>query len=156
MNSALPIPVPRVSISTVPFWPTPAPNLISASPAASASLITVTSRPVAFANRSRASKSIQDLSTLAAVLVTPSVTTPGNVMPAGPVQVKPTASSRTDRGDRGRLRGLRGVDLDPVGEQLPGAQVDRRGLDPGSADVNAQYVRHDPSVVCPARPTRTA
>ena len=51
MNSALPIPVPSVSISTVPCWPTPAPNFISATPAASASLTTATFSPVAFPNR---------------------------------------------------------------------------------------------------------
>ena len=39
--------------------------------------------------------SIQDLSTLAAVRTTPSATTPGNVMPTGPVQSKRLTSSLT-------------------------------------------------------------
>src|ERR1700733_1052922 len=84
MNSALPIPVPSVSISTVPCSPTPAPNFISAIPAASASFSTCTGLPAALANSARASKPTQAGSRLAAVLVTPLVTTPGNVMPIGP------------------------------------------------------------------------
>ena len=107
VNSALPIPVPKVSISTVPFWPTPAPNVISATPAASASFSTLTWSPVARLNSAAASAPIQAGSRLAAVLVTPSMTTPGKVMPTGPDQLNEavicfttsaTASGRAGRG----------------------------------------------------------
>jgi hypothetical protein len=43
MNRALPIPVPNVTISTVPGSPRPTPNVISATPAASASFSSRTS-----------------------------------------------------------------------------------------------------------------
>ena len=86
-NSALPIPVPNVTISTVPCWPAPAPKDISARPAASASLISVVLSPVTLLNRARVSSPSQAGSRLAAVSVFPSTTTPGNVMPAGPVQL---------------------------------------------------------------------
>jgi hypothetical protein len=106
VNSALPIPVPNVSISTVPFWSTPAPNVISATPAASASFSTRTGLPVAVRNSAPASAPIQAASRLAAVLVTPSVTTPGKVMPIGPDQLKAVVScfttSATASGSAGR------------------------------------------------------
>ena len=95
VNSALPIPVPKVSISTVPSSPTPAPNVISATPAASASFSTRTGLPAASPNSDAASSPIQAGSRLAAVLVTPSVTTPGNVMPTGPDQLNAVTSSFT-------------------------------------------------------------
>ena len=88
MNSALPIPVPNVTISTVPFWPFPAPNVISATPAASASFSSRTWSPAALPNSARASSPIHALSRLAAVRVTPLMTTPGKVMPMGPDQLK--------------------------------------------------------------------
>src|ERR1035438_2472237 len=94
-NSALPIPVPNVTITTVPDSPAPAPNFISATPAASASLSTLTWSPVASANSFRASRPIQVVSRLCAVMVVPLITTPGNVIPAGPVQPNPLARSRT-------------------------------------------------------------
>ncbi len=94
-NSALPIPVPNVSISTVPRSPTPAPNVISATPAASASFRTPAGFPMALPNSEAASAPIQDLSRLAAVLVTPLVTTPGKVMPTGPDQLNEVVSSFT-------------------------------------------------------------
>src|SRR5215831_18573669 len=92
MNSALPMPVPKVSMTTVPCCPAPAPNCISALPAASASLMIWTSSPVAEPNRSRAFTPIQAGSRLAAVRMTPSVTTPGKVIPALPDQ--PNCSTR--------------------------------------------------------------
>ncbi len=94
-NSALPIPVPNVSISTVPCCPTPAPNDISARPAASASLISAVVSPVAWLNRARVSSPTQAGSRLAAVCVTPSTTTPGNVTPAGPDQLNASTSWAT-------------------------------------------------------------
>jgi imidazole glycerol-phosphate synthase subunit HisF len=106
MNSALPIPVPKVSISTVPFSPTPAPNVISATPAASASFSTLTGLPAAWPNNSAASSPIQAGSMLAAVRVTPAVTTPGKVMPIGPDQLNVAVSffttSDTAWGSAGR------------------------------------------------------
>jgi hypothetical protein len=86
VNSALPIPVPKVTITTVPSSPTPAPNVISATPAASASFSTRTGLPAASPNSWPASSPTQAGSRFAAVLVTPSITTPGKVMPTGPDQ----------------------------------------------------------------------
>src|SRR5580658_1676379 len=94
-NSALPIPVPNVSSSTVPRSPTPAPNVSSATPAASAAFRTPAGFPMTLPNSAAASIPIQDLSRLAAVLVTPLVTTPGKVMPTGPDQLKEVVSSFT-------------------------------------------------------------
>ena len=54
-NSALPIPVPKVSSRTTPRTLRPAPNAISATPAASASLSTVTGRPSSAVNSAAAS-----------------------------------------------------------------------------------------------------
>jgi imidazole glycerol-phosphate synthase subunit HisF len=106
MNSALPIPVPKVSISTVPFSPAPAPKATSAMPAASASFSTRTGFPVAWPNNAAASSPIQAGSMFAAVLVTPSVTTPGKVIPTGPDQLKEVVSflttSATASGSAGR------------------------------------------------------
>ena len=95
VNSALPIPVPKVSRSTVPGTPAPAPNVTSATPAASASLSRLTSFPAALPSSARASSPIQAGSRLAAVRVTPPITTPGNVMPIGPDQLKSATSSLT-------------------------------------------------------------
>jgi hypothetical protein len=64
-------------------------------PAASASFSTDTSPPMAVANSPAASVPIQDLSTFAAVRIVPPVTTPGKVMPVGPVQSNDLATSCT-------------------------------------------------------------
>jgi hypothetical protein len=105
-NSALPIPVPNVTMCTVPGSYLPAPNVISAMPAASASFSSLTSCPAALASRVRASSPIQALSRLAAVRVTPLITTPGKVMPVGPDQEKVSTSlcttSATASGTAGR------------------------------------------------------
>ena len=81
-KSADPMPVPSVSISTVPTSPRPAPKRISARPAASASLPTISERPSASAKSVSAGVPIQDGSMLAAVLTTPSMITAGKPMPA--------------------------------------------------------------------------
>src|SRR4051812_25422661 len=75
------MPVPKVSIMISPDWSRPAPNATSATPAASASLSTVTGLPRRSLNRLAAGASSHDLSTFAAVRVTPSTTTPGKVTP---------------------------------------------------------------------------
>ncbi len=80
---ALPTPVPRVNTCTTPELFRPAPNSISAMPAASASLTTNTSWPVRSVNRASTSVPIQDLSTFAAVFATPSWITAGKVTPTG-------------------------------------------------------------------------
>ena len=95
MNTAEPIPVPRVMMITTPRRPLPAPKAISAIPAASASLRTTTSHPVAVANSDRASVPIQLSSMFAAVRIVPLVTTPGSVIPTGPVHEKYRATSPT-------------------------------------------------------------
>ena len=96
-NNPEPMPVPNVSTSTTPSRPRPAPYRISASPAASASLTTWTSTsyPTAFVNRASASVPIHDLSTLAALSVTPRRTTAGNVTPTGPDHSKWATSCAT-------------------------------------------------------------
>ena len=87
--TADPIPVPNVSNTMTPVLSRPAPNFSSASPAASASLRTVTCCPSnAPPMTSLALRPIQPLSTLAAVHTTPSATTPGYVTPSGPSQPK--------------------------------------------------------------------
>ncbi len=91
-NRALPIPVPSVTIRTVPGSPLPAPNVISAMPAASASFSSRISCPAALASKDRASRPIHPLSRLAAVRVTPFITTPGKVTPMGPDQEKACTS----------------------------------------------------------------
>ena len=47
-------------------------------------------------------------------------------MPTGPVQVKSVTSCAHYLGDRVGLGRVRGVQLDPLGEQLAGAHVYRR------------------------------
>ena len=147
MNSALPIPVPNVSISTVLASPFPAPNVISAIPAASASLTTLTSSPVASASSARASSPIQPGSTLAAVLVMPFITTPGKVMPTGPDQLNVLTSWATTSATASGVAGCGVSILLPLGQQLARCHVHRRGLDPRAADVNAECVHESPSPV---------
>src|SRR5664280_1997424 len=77
------MPVPRVLIRTRPPALRAAPNWSSPSPAASASLTTVTGRPSLLLSRLRASVPIQAGSMLAAVRTTPLVTTAGSVTPMG-------------------------------------------------------------------------
>ena len=96
MNSADPTPVPNVSISTVPWTPLPAPNVISATPAASASFSIATSVPIALPNSAAALVPIHVLSTLAALRMVPLITTPGKVAPmTSPLWGNEPASSRT-------------------------------------------------------------
>ena len=85
-RKAEPIPVPSVVMMTSPFCPRAAPKLTSASPAASASLTTCTSRWSDPVKRASASVPIQDLSMLAAECTTPLRTTPGTVTPIGTVE----------------------------------------------------------------------
>ena len=87
------MPVPSVVTMTSPPRPIAAPYLTSASPAASASLTTCTSRPVAFVNSASASVPIQLASMLAAELTTPCRTTAGTVTPTEPVESSKLASS---------------------------------------------------------------
>ena len=92
-NSALPMPVPNVSSRTTPRTLRPAPKATSATPAASASLRTVTRRPVCSVNRAAASTSIHEESRLAAVPITPLRTTPGNVTPTASLPFQWAATS---------------------------------------------------------------
>src|SRR3954471_18075242 len=81
--SALPIPVPSVVRMTSPCTPLAAPYYISARPAASASLRTVTLRPVCSLMSASASVLIHDGSMLAADRTVPRMTTAGTVTPIG-------------------------------------------------------------------------
>ena len=75
-----------------PFTPLPAPNRISARPAASASFRTTHRRPTASENFSAAFTPIQDGSMLAAVIAVPSTSADGRPMPTGPVS-RPSAAT---------------------------------------------------------------
>src|SRR4051794_12531573 len=80
------MPVPTVNITTTPLASRPAPNVISAMPAASASLITVTAAPDSCSETARATDvPIHAGSMFAAVYATPAFTTAGNAHPTGPV-----------------------------------------------------------------------
>ena len=117
----------------------PAPKRTSASPAASASLTTWTSAPTALVNSASASTS--DPATCRRwprCGSTPWRTTPGNVTPIGPVHVEVADELGDDGGHRLRRRRLRRQDLEPLGGQLAGGQVDRRRLHPRPADVDAE------------------
>src|SRR4051812_41010237 len=118
----LPIPVPKVSRITTPDTPRAAPKRTSARPAASASLSTVTSRPVALENTASTSVPIQDGSTLAADRATPLLITAGKVAPTGPVQFAWVTNCTTTSAT------LSGVDALPprvFGDEVGGAE--RRG-----------------------------
>ena len=78
------MPVPRVITATTPAVPRPAPKRTSAIPAASASLSTVTGRPVTFEKNSAASTPIQVGSICDAVSTIPLRTTAGMAKPTGP------------------------------------------------------------------------
>ena len=67
---------------------------------------------------------------------------PGRWRPSGPVQSKNFASSPTTAADRLGRRRVRGEDAVTVGEQLPAARVDGRTLDAGAADVDAEHCGH--------------
>ena len=70
---------------TSPERPRPAPNDISAIPAASASFTTTTGRPTASEKAEAASAPIHDESMLAALCTTPARTTAGKATPTGPL-----------------------------------------------------------------------
>ncbi len=70
---------------TVPSVSRPAPHLISASPAASASFRNIAGRPIASLASAAPSMPTQPSSTFAAVRALPRFTTVGNAKPAGPV-----------------------------------------------------------------------
>src|SRR3954451_25480973 len=78
------MPVPSVVTMTRPVRPLAAPYRTSARPAASASLTTWTSRPVALVISWSASSPIQCWSMLAAECTSPPRTIPGTVTPTGP------------------------------------------------------------------------
>src|SRR5215218_5787102 len=80
----VPMPVPSVSIRTTPSCSLPAPQRISARPAASASLTTLTGESSSLRSASSRSKPIADLSMFAAVCTTPPLTTAGKPQPTGP------------------------------------------------------------------------
>ena len=139
MNSALPMPVPKVSRMTTPGTPLAAPKRTSASPAASASLSTVTSqagRPWRTRRRRRCrSRSCRRWRPIAA---TPCLITAGKVAPTGPVQPACSTSSADHVGDSVRGGRLRGGDAHALGVQLAGAGVDDRALDAAAADVDPE------------------
>ena len=87
--------MPNVSTITTPLRSWPAPNVISATPAASASLSTATSQPVAAVKSVSASTPIHDSSMFAALCTTPWRTTVGIAAPIGPVHSKCSTSSFT-------------------------------------------------------------
>ena len=76
------MPVPIVSSRTTPGCPRPAPKAISASPAASASLMTTTGRPRRSVSSCWTGASMNPGSTLAALSERPSLITAGKPAPA--------------------------------------------------------------------------
>ena len=127
----------QVIMNTRPSRSRPAPQRISATPAASASFRTVTGQLVAFVRTSSTSVPIHERSTLAALSAIPFLMTAGNVQPTAPVQrnraVSCATTSPTAAGVDARRR-----DALPLGHQPPGHHVDRRSLDAAAADVDAE------------------
>ncbi len=80
------MPVPKVTMTTRPATPLPAPHKDSAIPAASASLTAVTGNPVADPTTASMLVPTQLESTLTAVRAVPPCTTAGKVQPSGPCQ----------------------------------------------------------------------
>ena len=140
--TADPIPVPNVSSTTTPVLSLPAPNLSSASPAASASLRTVICWPSSSElMMSRALVPIHDFVDVGrgaddAVGDDAGV---GDPERAGPPEFVDDGGDRL--GDRRRRGGLRCQQLEPVADQLAGVQVDDAALDPAATDVDAETRR---------------
>ena len=89
MNTPDPTPVPRVRKMTTPGLPRPIPKRISAIPAASASLMIVTGRPITGSVvRRPGSRSTPDRC-CAADLSAPSMVTPGRPTPTGVASPRP-------------------------------------------------------------------
>ena len=134
-----PIPVPSVVTMTSPERPRAAPYRASASPAASASLTTWTSRPVASVKIASASVSTHDASMLAAEPTTPWRTIAGTVTPDRRVRGGELPEQVGEDGGHGRRGGrLRGVDAHPLGGEVAGTEVDGRSLDARAAEVDAE------------------
>ena len=132
---------------TTPPRPFPTPNSISAMPAASASLRTVTGAPHRLREqrgRVRTDPPLVDVGRGAgdAVLDHRRERRAGG---AGPVEVPEQLAH--DPGDRVGRRRVRGQDALTRREQLPGLDVDRRPLDAGAADVDAEQSGHGHIVV---------
>src|SRR6185437_2499519 len=84
MNKAVPMPVPNVSMMAVPATPRPAPQRISAMPAASASFKTTAGRRRVRSASAAPSRPSQAWSIFAAVRTRPDFTTLGKARPTGP------------------------------------------------------------------------
>mmetsp|Transcript_29545 Transcript_29545/g.40795 ORF Transcript_29545/g.40795 Transcript_29545/m.40795 type:complete len:229 (+) Transcript_29545:375-1061(+) len=138
MKRAVPIPVPRVHMTVRPLRPRPAPKIISASPAASASFKTATrEHPDAAENRSIALAPIHSLSMFAAVRTVPhGRTAAGNPTPRGPVQSKCFAISPT-------------VLLTPTGSPPEGVGIRYRSVKswPVSRDTRAPLIPVPPTSI---------
>src|SRR5215213_9222750 len=89
------MPVPSVIIMIVPLRPFPAPNVISARPATSASLPTLQAQPVALENSCSVFIPIQFSETFAAIMAMPDRMGAGKPMPMGPCQSKDCATWAT-------------------------------------------------------------
>ena len=138
-NTALPIPVPSVTTTTLPAWPLPAPNRISARPAASASFITVTSRPSAAPNSCDGVDADPRGVDVGRGLHDPGAHHRRHRDPDRPgrVEAAPTTSATTVATPRPGVAGD-GVRIRTrSAANAPRGHVDRRPLDPGAADVDA-------------------
>ena len=111
----------------------------SAIPAASASLTTTTSRPVASANKSAARHPIQLASTLAALRVTPPLTIAGKVQPTGPTYSKCSTILATTAATASGTEGWGVSSLNLSSQDRAGGRVDQVALDSGAADVDAEH-----------------
>ena len=128
-NSPDPIPVPNVSMMTTPSRPRPTPYRISASPAASASLITCTGRPDAAVKtrRFRADPRLVDVRRGAGHAVAHH-RREGDADFVLPFEVVDELAHHL--GHRRRVRRLGGEDLVAVRSQRAGGQVDRAAFMP--------------------------
>ena len=122
--------------------PTPAPNSISATPAASASFTTVTGAPIAFGEERRrvgADPLLVDVGRGEghALLDDRGERCAGRALPVEEgCELTDHLGDRLGGGRMGR------EDAVAVGEELAGGDVDRRTLDAGSADVDAEHGCH--------------
>ena len=99
---------------------------------------------------------IHDLSTFAALWITPWRTTPGNVTPTGPLHAKCSTSWATTSAIASGVDGLRRGDPEALVGQLALDQVDRSGLHARPADVDAERLlhAHDSEATRPVRPAQ--
>ena len=122
--------------------PCPRRRSISAIPAASASLTTVTSPPIASVKSLRGVGADPRLVDVRRAVGDAALDDGGERGSGGAGPVEERGHLGDHVGDRVGRRRVRGEDAVAVGEQLTAAGVDGRALDAGAADVDAEHCRH--------------